>query len=451
MKSFADHSILELLALLKNKELTVLDIVDICINRNNVSNYANKAWAYYDQDIIMKQAYYVQDKYNLIEKKHSLFGIPIGVKDIFNTIDYPTQMGSPLWKGFTPGNDARIVYNIKNAGGIIAGKTDTAEFAVHALNSTVNPHNEDKTPGTSSSGSAALVALGVVPVALGSQTAASIVRPASFCGVYGCKPSFGTIPRTGVLKTADTLDSIGYFTIHLQDIRHIFDVLRVRGENYPICQEAFTDENRQLPPIKRPWKIGFVKGYVWDYAEEYAKNSINEWVQKLEASASEFYVEEVELPKSTFIAHQTHSDIYHRSLSYYFKEEYKESQISDIMRNIMGEGTKITTEKYLAALEQQVLIQNDMDELLCEYDVIISLSTAGSAPAREEVEKPDNGLIWTLAHLPVISAPVFLSPNKMPFGVQLASRKYSDYKLMEFLKRLNELDLVPDKSNPVLE
>ncbi|MBI2030606.1 amidase, partial [Candidatus Kaiserbacteria bacterium] len=130
--------------------------------------------------------------------KEALFAdIPIAVKDMYNTYDFPTQMGSPLWKGFEPGNDARAVYHLKHQGAVIVGKTVTAEFAVHALDKTLNPWDVTKGPGTSSSGSAVAVALGIVPFATGTQTAGSIVRPSSFCGVYGCKPSFGTIPRTG--------------------------------------------------------------------------------------------------------------------------------------------------------------------------------------------------------------------------------------------------------------
>ena len=117
-----------------------------------------------------------------------------------------------MWAGFTSGNDSRVIYYLKESGSVIPGKTDTAEFAVHAIGNCLNPHNITRTPGTSSSGSAVSVLLGMVPAAIGTQTAGSIVRPASFCGVYECKPFFGLIPRTGMLKTTDSLDTIGFFT-----------------------------------------------------------------------------------------------------------------------------------------------------------------------------------------------------------------------------------------------
>src|SRR3990167_8157472 len=202
-----------------------------------------------------------------IEKEVEEFGInearlleciPVGVKDIYNTADFPTQMGSPLWKDFTPGNDARAVYHLKRQGANIVGKTVTAEFAVHALDKTLNPYDATRTPGTSSSGSAVAVSMGMVPAATGTQTAGSIVRPASFCGVYGCKPSFGTIPRTGMLKTTDSLDQIGFFTVHAEDLRRLFDSMRVKGENYPISNAALADESRQKSKGDK-WRVGFAR------------------------------------------------------------------------------------------------------------------------------------------------------------------------------------------------
>ena len=159
--------------------------------------------------------------------------VPFGVKDIFNTIDLKTEMGSETWKDHNAGNDARVVSVLRHQGYTPIGKTVTAEFAVHHLNKTKNPHSIDKTPGTSSSGSAVAVATGMVPFALGTQTAGSIIRPASFCGVWGMKPSFGLIPRTGSLKTTDSLDTIGFLSSYGTDMREILNLLRVKGPNYP--------------------------------------------------------------------------------------------------------------------------------------------------------------------------------------------------------------------------
>jgi Asp-tRNA(Asn)/Glu-tRNA(Gln) amidotransferase A subunit family amidase len=174
-------------------------------------------------------------------------------------------MGSAIWKDFMPGNDSRCVDSLKKSGAIIGGKTVTAEFAVHSLNETLNPHDIKLTPGTSSSGSAVAVLLGIFPVAIGTQTAGSIIRPASFCGVYGFKPSFGIIPRTGMLKTTDSLDTIGFFVSHQKNMRIVLDAIRVHGSNYPYSFEPFSDKKRQEKGKSERWRVGFVKTHTWEF------------------------------------------------------------------------------------------------------------------------------------------------------------------------------------------
>ena len=175
----------------------------------NNFNLLNDAYHPFCSSLSYESSLEVRDK-SFPAKFLPLNGIPFGIKDIFNTQVMPTTMGSPIWAGFVAGNNARSVDSILRKGALSFGKTITAEFAVHALNATLNPYDVSKTPGTSSSGSAVAVALGIVPFALGTQTAGSIIRPASFCGVWGFKPSFGLIPRTGVLKTTDSLDTVGF-------------------------------------------------------------------------------------------------------------------------------------------------------------------------------------------------------------------------------------------------
>ena len=216
---FSKYSIAEIHRQFEEGSLDPISLAEDCINRILRFNPEFHAWVSFDADSLRRRA--SEAKTSLTSKKplRALEGIPVGVKDVFNTTEFPTEMGSEIWQGFTPGNDARVVYYLKNAGGLIAGKTVTAEFAVHALNETLNPHDITVTPGTSSSGSAVAVSLGMVPVALGTQTGASIIRPASFCGVYGYKPSFGLLPRTGSLKTTDSLDTVGVFVANPNDLK----------------------------------------------------------------------------------------------------------------------------------------------------------------------------------------------------------------------------------------
>jgi len=450
-QGFKEYSIKRLNSMLEKRKISIEEIANICIKRTEDAEQAKYAWTSFDPEKLRCNARELQRAF---EKKEittakKLLGIPVGIKDIFNTIDYPTQMGSDIWKDFTPGNDARVVYNIKNSGGLVAGKTDTAEFAVHKLNKTLNPHDEKRTPGTSSSGSAALIALGVLPLTLGTQTAASIMRPASFCGVYGYKPSFGLIPRTGVLKTADTLDTVGFFTYHLEDMEIVFDVLRVKGMNYPISNRLLSDFQMQSKNRSKTWKIGIVKGTPWQDYEDYTKASFLTWAKKL-GNNKNIHVEELEFSDTISKAHEIHSNIYNRSLSYYFKDEYKETEMSPIMKEIVGEGMEINKETFLDSLRKQEMIIDEIDEIFNDYDALITPTTAGSAPLREILEKKDSGLIWTMAHIPTVNIPLFSDANGLPFGLTVVAGKYRDLKLFKLLRELEAQGLIPDKANPVI-
>jgi|SaaInlStandDraft_3_1057020.scaffolds.fasta_scaffold04677_3 Asp-tRNA(Asn)/Glu-tRNA(Gln) amidotransferase A subunit family amidase len=445
---FRELSISEIKEKFQNKELNPIDIAKECISRYEKLDPTYKSWVCFDKDVLLTEAKNSNKKIVDGKPLRSLEGIPIGVKDIFNTADYPTQMGSPLWKGFTPGNDARVVYNLKNAGGVIAGKTVTAEFAVHALNETQNPHDCALTPGTSSSGSAVAVSLGMVPVSIGTQTAGSIVRPASFCGVYGCKPSFGLIPRTASLKTTDSLDTIGFFTAHSEDLKTVFDVCRVHGPNFPISYQALKDMDRQVKPNARPWKVAFVKTHTWEQAPEYAKQALNDFVNRA-SNFSNIEIFDVELPSDMERCHAVHETIYSKSLSYYFSDEYKKNElVSPVMNHLIEAGLDIAVQDYHDALTNQNKLINIMDQFLQEYDIMISLSTLGEAPLREKEELPDPALMWTLTHLPVVSAPVFTSPDNKPFGLQISARKYNDILLFRFIDYLRSVNLIPQGCHP---
>jgi Asp-tRNA(Asn)/Glu-tRNA(Gln) amidotransferase A subunit family amidase len=445
---FHDLSINTIKNMYISKEINPVELAQECLSRYERLEPTYKAWVCFDKEVLFNAAELSKVRIESGGMVRPLEGIPIGVKDIFNSEEFPTQMGSPLWKGFTPGNDARVVYYLKNAGGIVPGKTVTAEFAVHTLNDTVNPHNSALTPGTSSSGSAVAVALGMVPAAIGTQTAGSIVRPASFCGVYGYKPSFGLIPRTGILKTTDSLDSIGYFVSRPDDLKTVFDVLRVHGPNFPISNRALNDMSRQEKPPGRPWKVAFVKTHTWAYAYDYAKQALTDYAAKV-GIAGGFEINEVEIPEEMNQSHFIHETIYNKTLSYYFNEEYQKAElVSPIMNSLIESGIRISVEEYHRALKVQEQLIRLMDDFFADYDAIISLSTAGEAPLRDDVERVDPALMWTLAHLPVVSVPLFTSPSNNPYGIQIVARKYNDFLLLNIIEYLLAIGLIPKTVNP---
>jgi Asp-tRNA(Asn)/Glu-tRNA(Gln) amidotransferase A subunit family amidase len=434
---------------IRSGRLAAVDLAGACIDRVRAYDGFLQAWEYFDSELAMIQALELDRRVKDGGAGGTLFGIPLGVKDVFNTRDMPTEMGSSIFSGYTPGNDARVVFGLRRAGAVILGKTVTAEFGVEFLDKTVNPHNPGYSPGTSSSGSAAAVSAAMVPLALGTQTAGSIIRPASYCGVYGFKPSFGLCPRTGILKTTDTLDHVGFFTRHVEDIRLLFDAIRVRGRDYPIAEEKLGNPDLQV--VKgRPWRVGVIAQSslaVLENSADYALQGLVDFVAMLNRLGIE--VHEIEAPPKLNLAHSVHGTIYDATLAYYFREEAERSHLmSDSLREMISRGGRVTRAEYSAALEKQLELARVVDDMFTNLDVIITLSTAGVAPTLGKPDTPDSCLIWTLAGVPVASLPFGSGPQGMPFGIQVFSGKYADYRLISFLEFLNKNGVVATASIP---
>ena len=446
---YLERSIPELIQDIETDSISFGDMADSTALAIEDKEVDTLAWVCFDLDKLKLEADQAFAKYKSRGSMLAIEGIPFGVKDIFNTSFFPTQMGSPIWKNFTPGNNARVVDSLLLAGGLVAGKTVTAEFAVHALNETRNPHDLSKTPGTSSSGSAAAVATGMVPFALASQTAGSIIRPASFCGVWGMKPSFGMIPRTGVLKTTDSLDTIGFVAAHAKSLRTILDHTRVRGPDYPFVYKNVDARGAYPKSDRSPWRVGFVKTHVWHHARSYAQQAIEGLANRI-GSENGFEVEEIDWSDELHAAHEAHSTIYAKSLAYYFQNEAKmSSQISPIMSEMIAAGETISLATFSAALRQQESICATLDRLLAPYDFVLSLGTSSSAPPRGVEELPDPSLIWTMGHVPSIAAPMFRCPDGLPFGAQFISRRWNDYLLLQGIEKLVDLGMVPPGSQEI--
>jgi Asp-tRNA(Asn)/Glu-tRNA(Gln) amidotransferase A subunit family amidase len=431
---------------IKAGNLTSLELISSYVNHIKKTEPKIHAWAFFDENIVLKRAKEIDHKIKEGTFKGKLFGIPFGVKDIYNTIDMPTEMGSPIWKDFTPGNDSRCVFYLKYEGGIVMGKTVTAEFAVHHPGPTVNPHNPEHTPGTSSSGSAAAVATSMVPIAIGSQTAGSTIRPASYCGVYGYKPTFGLIPRTGVLKTVDVLDHVTIFSRTIEDLKLAFDNMRVMGHNFPLIQEKLEDQSKQKK--SPPWKIAFIKTHLWETWEDYAKEAFINFINKL-SKLEGIEIKEINLPEELKLAHETHDLIYNKALSYYYNPEYTRNrdQLSTVFKEMLEKGIKTSSETYKEYLSKQQSLIQRLDEFFEEnnIDCILTLSTAGEAQkGLHSIEKKDSCLIWTLCGVPTVNLPVFKGPNGLPFGAQAIFRKYKDYSLFNFLDFLKVKEFIQD-------
>jgi Asp-tRNA(Asn)/Glu-tRNA(Gln) amidotransferase A subunit family amidase len=440
---FLSSSLPDLAGSLARGHVTCREYAEESIRKYRQYEAEVRAWVCFDEEHVRREADEWDERIRNGVMVTPFTGIPFGVKDIFNTRAFPTEMGSVLWKRFTPGNNARVVDSLLNAGAIVAGKTVTAEFAVHHLNETVNPYDTSKTPGTSSSGSTVAVAVGTVPFALGTQTAGSITRPASFCGVWGMKPSFGLIPRTGVLKTTDSLDTIGFLAAHPRSLRPILDQIRVKGPDYPLVYRRVDARGAAPKPGGHPWKVGVVKTHTWNGAAEYARDAVCALARSIDATR-QFTVEELELPEAFAAAHEIHPTIYNKSLAYYFEQESKHTDyVSPIMREMIDVGRAIDPESFRQALAGQERLANLLARCLEPYDLVLSLGTSSSAPQRGVSELPDPSLMWTLTYVPSVSVPAFACPEGMPFSCQFIAKRYDDYLLLQGLELLAEQGLFP--------
>lgn len=420
-----------LIELLHSHKITPREVVEAFLTVIAQKDSELYAWEYLNKDIINKQITKLE---KLDPNTHPLWGLPIGIKDNYNTFDMPTQMGSPIWKDFTPGNDARVVHYLRRNGALILGKTTTAEFAVHYQDKTRNPHDLSRSPGTSSSGSAVAVAANMVPVTFGSQTAGSISRPASYCGVYGYKPTFGILPRVGVLKTTDTLDTLGFLTKSARDLRLVLDASRVHGQNYEYVHQ-YLDNYSSIP--KKKFKIGLIKHPKWHLTDNIAINAFDSFVNKLDPTL--FQVEEVKCPRDMDKIHDIHGVIYDKTLSYYFREEFKQGTlISPIFNDIITRGQHITLDQYKQALTEQTRLSLEYETYFAPYDVLLTLTTADEAPiGLTTPDIQDSNLIWTFLGMPTVSVPALKGKNGLPIGVLAIAKKYDDYTLLECIESIH--------------
>ena len=263
--------------------------MEACLARIDEVDGKIEAWAFLDREHALRQAKAADDRRKRGDPIGPLHGVPLGIKDIFDTSDYPTEFGSPLWAGRTPRRDAAAVASLRAAGAVIMGKTVTTEYAYFNPGKTRNPHDPERTPGGSSSGSAAAVAAGMVPGAIGSQTNGSVIRPAAFCGVVGFKPSHGLIPRTGALLLSRALDHVGVFARSVEDAALLAETLAGFDEEDPdtraLARPHFVSVAGSEPPL--PPRFAFARTPAWRHIEGVTELAFAELVEALGENANE--------------------------------------------------------------------------------------------------------------------------------------------------------------------
>ena len=350
----------------------------------------------------------------------ALHGVPVGVKDIFDTDDLPTGMGSPAFVGNRPGKNAELVERILAAGGYALGKTATTEFAFMHPAETRNSWNLRHTPGGSSSGSAAAVAAGHVPVAVGTQTNGSVIRPAAFCGVVGFKPSLGSLPIQGALPFAETLDQVGVFARTVADAAHFAASLAESGTFAP-----------EIEALSRPPKIAVLPRFPWNAAEPDAAKHLQTSLKRLAGAGAELKV--VALPDDFDQAHRVHRTImlYEGAREHAPRQAVHRSVMSAALNAAIDEGLAISRDDYRSALARRAALAELALDLFEDCDALASLPAPGAAPARLDVTgDPSFCTLWSLVGFPALTIPTGLSDGGLPYGMQLAGSAGGDDRLL---------------------
>ncbi len=365
-----------------------------------------------------------------------LHGIPVAIKDIFDTADYPTEYGSPIFAGRRPTADATVVRKLREAGAVIIGKTVTTEFAYFNPGKTRNPRDLNRTPGGSSSGSAAAVAAGMVPLALGSQTNGSMIRPAAFCGVFGVKPSHGLISRGGALTLSRTLDHVGAFARSIDDLALVLDVLvgqdSADPDSRPYASPKFRASAAEPPPI--PPSFVLVRTPMWEKADADARDAVEDLAKELGAR-------EVDLPDTYRDAWSGLRAIMAVEMAHNLGDFVDNGgEASKTFRELIAEGRKVTATEYLAAIRDARRYADGMASIFEQLaDAIITLSARGVAPLGiEATGDPVFCTLWTLTGFPSLNVPLLANADGLPIGVQLVGASGRDERLLRTARALVE-------------
>jgi amidase len=393
------------------REITAMDLLADCLERISEREPMVHAWTFIDAEGATRRA-------RALDAQGStglLHGLPIAVKDLFDTFDMPTAYGSPIYANHRPAADAASVALARAAGAIVVGKTVTTEFATFHPGATCNPHNLAHTPGGSSSGSAAAVADGMVPLGFASQTAGSIVRPAAFCGVVGYKPTYGTINRVGAKMISDTLDTVGVVARTVPDAALFVAALSDR-------RELLMDKPQTDPP-----RIGLCRTYEWERASSETVAVVEDAGRRLAQAGAK--VRDITLPPSFAGLVDAQIAIMVREVALCLSHEWlvHRDKLSREMIAMIEAGLAVTVERYDAAKALARSCRAALAEVFADIDVVIAPSTVGEAP--EGIHATGDPLfnrMWTLLRVPCIHLPVGRGPRGLPVGITVAGPLRAD-------------------------
>ena len=406
------------------------DFVGACLERIEATEPVVHAFVHIDRAHALKQAKACDDWRQSGKPIGPLHGVPVGIKDIIDTADYPTECGTAVLTGRRPQADATLVAKLRAAGAVIIGKTVTTEMAYFTPGATRNPHDSKRTPGGSSSGTAAAVAAGMVPIAIGSQTNGSIIRPAAFCGVFAMKPTHGVVSRAGVLSLSRSLDHMGPFARSIDDLALVLDVIAgydpADPDTRPLAPCNFREiaaEDFGLAP-----RFAFVKTPVWDKADPEAREAIEELANDLGANCFSY-----DLPEWYASAWDAHRVVMASEMAFNLGKiaDQGGDKVSKRFHELIADGRAITAPRYLDAVAEGRRLRASMEELFQqECTAILTLSAPGVAPEGTPTGSPVFNSLWSLLGLPAINLPLLQGKSGMPIGVQLVGAPNDDARLL---------------------
>jgi len=422
---------------IKEGKISSREVCEIFIERINKFEKDIKAWAHFDKKLLLSKADEADEHRKSGKPMGSLHGVPVAVKDIIGTFDMPTECGTVLRKGAKSQN-AEIIDLLISAGAIVMGKTATSELAYLGPPATRNPHDYTRTPGGSSSGSAAVIASYMAPLSIGSQTGGSIIRPASFCGVVGYKPSYGLISRNGVLRTSNKLDHIGVFGKTVEDVALLAKVL-IKKDSYDEATIHFSSENMleecKKGPLYDP-KFIFYKTDAWKIIDKKSRDAFEYFIKSFKKN-----IEIFDTPSYFKDINKYHQIIHETDLANNFAAYYKKSKnkLSNYMQKAISNGNKHSAKEYAEAIDFMKRSYESYKEVFEDYHGVLSPSSPGVAPkGLKSTGTAEFNRFWSFMGTPCISLPLLQGENNLPLGVQLIGDKYDDLRFLGVARWLEQ-------------
>jgi amidase len=408
----------EIVAAIAGGRVSCVEVAQACLARIAEREDAVHAWAFVDPARVLDEA----RRRDSESARGPLHGLPIGIKDIIDTADMPTAMGSPIYAGHQPRADAACVAIVREAGAVILGKTVTAQFASMSPGPTVNPHNPAHTPGGSSSGSAAAVADQMVPAAFGTQTGGSVLRPSSYCGVVGYRPTFGTFNMAGIKPAAQSFDALG---LHARTVDDIHLLARVLTGAAPAALEVPT-----AAPV-----VGICRTPLWEHAQPETVGALDDAAARLEAAGCRLV--RIDLPDeyATLDAARVAATAYERSRAMAWEWAHRRDQIGTLLQEEILRGRAIRPDDYEAALTRLEACRAAIGVHIRGFDVVLAPAADGAAP--QGIASTGNARFqgfWTALYLPAITLPTSRASNGLPVGIQLVGDYRQDEKLLAVAK-----------------